>query len=438
MKAFQVGLIGFGTVGTGLVRVLQEDACEIERRVGFPIRVRRIADLDTTRDRGVPLEPGVLSNDVDGLLSDPEVDLVVEVVGGYEPARTFLLRAIEAGKPVVTSNKALLAVHGEEIFAAAAKQGVDVGFEGAVGGAIPIIRAVKEGFSANIIEAVFGIVNGTANYILTRMTDDGGDFDAVLKEAQAQGLAEADPTFDVDGIDSAHKIAILANLCFGTPLWIEDVLIEGIRRIKPVDIDFARQLGHRIKLLVLAKRVGEELDVRVCPTMIPETHLISQVNGSYNAIYIKGDKADPNMLIGRGAGSLPTGSAVAADVIEIARNLRSGKGGRVPLLSYTPNARIPLRVRPHSEIVTSYYLRITVEDRPGVLSTISGILGRHSISIQTVIQKGRREKGHVPLVMLTHEAREGDIQDTLKEIDCLDVVNAPTMLIRVESGEGQM
>jgi homoserine dehydrogenase len=438
MKAFKVGLIGFGTVGTGLVRVLREDAREIERRVGFPIRIHRIADIDTTRDRGVPLEPGVLSKDVDGLLKDPEVDVVVELIGGYEPARTFLLRAIEAGKPVVTANKALLAVHGEEIFAAAVRRGVDIGFEGSVGGAIPVIRAIKEGFSANVIEAVFGIVNGTANYILTRMTDEGEDFDTVLKEAQAQGLAEADPSFDVDGIDSAHKIAILANLCFGTPIRMEDILIEGIRRIKPLDIEFAGELGHRIKLLVLAKRVAGELDVRVCPTMIPETHLISQVSGSNNAIYIKGDKSDPNMLIGRGAGSLPTGSAVAADIIEIARNLRSARGGRVPLLSYPSEARVPLRVRPHSEIVTSYYLRLTVEDRPGVLSAISGILGRHSISIESVIQKGRREGGHVPLVMLTHEAREGDVQEALKEIDRLDVVDAPTMLIRVESGEGQM
>ncbi|MBI2881168.1 MAG: homoserine dehydrogenase [Candidatus Tectomicrobia bacterium] len=436
-KVFRVGIIGFGTVGTGLVSTLLDNAREIERRVGFPIRILRIADLDIARDRGVRVPPGVLSRDVDGLLDDPDIDVVVELIGGYEPARTYILRALKAGKHVVTANKALLARHGEEIFAVAAEMGAEVGFEASVGGTIPVIRAVKEGFAANVIEAVFGIVNGTANYILTKMTDEGRDFQAVLKEAQAQGLAEADPTFDVDGIDSAHKIAILANLCFGTPVNMEEILIEGIRRIEPVDIEFARELGYRVKLLVEAKRVDGSLDIRVCPTMLPEAHIISQVGGSFNAICIKGNKSDANVLIGRGAGSLPTGAAVAADIIEIARNQRlasaRGAGARVPHLSYPPEGREKIPVRPFTEIITAYYLRCTVEDRPGVLSAISGILGRHDISIESVIQKGRREGGHVPLVMMTHEALEKDVQAALQEIDALGVVSAPTMLIRVES-----
>ena len=439
---FNIGIIGFGTVGSGLVSALQDNAREIERRVGFPIRIKRIADLDVTTDRGVKVPDGVLSQDVDGLLGDPEIDVVVELIGGYEPAKTLILRALKAGKPVVTANKALLAQHGEEIFATAAEMGLDLGFEGAVGGTIPVIRAIKEGFPANVIETVFGIVNGTANYILTKMTEEGQDFETVLKEAQAQGLAEADPTFDVDGIDSAHKIAILANLCFGTPVKMEEILIEGIRRIEPVDLEYARELGYRVKLLVEAKRVNGSLDIRVCPTMLPEGHIISQVGGSFNAIYIKGNKSDANVLIGRGAGSLPTGAAVAADIIEVARNQRlaagRGSGTRVPLLSYLPENREKIPIRPFTEIVTSYYLRFMVEDHPGVLSAISGILGRHDISIEAVIQKGRRDDGHVPLVMMTHEACEKDIQTALQEIDQLDFVDSPTMLLRVESGEGEM
>jgi homoserine dehydrogenase len=439
---FNVGIIGFGTVGTGLVSTLQDNTQEVERRVGFPITIKRIADLDVTTDRGVEVPDGVLSQDVDALLDDPEIDVVVELVGGYEPAKTFILRALKAGKHVVTANKALLAQHGEEIFAVASEMGLEVGFEAAVGGTIPVIRAVKEGFSANVIETVFGIVNGTANYILTKMTEEGLDFETVLKEAQEKGYAEADPTFDVDGIDSAHKIAILASLCFGTPVKMEEILIEGIRRIEPVDLEFARELGFRVKLLVEAKRVDGGLDIRVCPTMLPETHIISQVGGSFNAIYIKGNKSDSNVLIGRGAGSLPTGAAVAADIIEVARNQRlaatRGAGVRVPLLSYPPEKREAIPIRPSAEIVTSYYLRCMVEDRPGVLSAISGILGRHAISIESVLQKGRRSDGHVPLVMMTHEACEKDVQVALGEINQLEFMDAPTMLIRVESAEGGM
>ncbi len=439
---FNVGIIGFGTVGTGLVSTLQDNAHEVERRVGYPISIKRIADLDVTTDRGVQVPDGVLSQDVDALLNDPEIDVVVELVGGYEPAKTFILRALKAGKHVVTANKALLAQHGEEIFAVASEMGLEVGFEAAVGGTIPVIRAVKEGFSANVIETVYGIVNGTANYILTKMTEEGLDFETVLKEAQKKGYAEADPTFDVDGIDSAHKIAILASLCFGTPVKMDQILIEGIRRIEPVDLEFAKELGFRVKLLVEAKRVEGSLDIRVCPTMLPETHIISQVGGSFNAIYIKGNKSDSNVLIGRGAGSLPTGAAVAADIIELARNQRlaatRGVGARVPPLSYPPEKRKAIPIRPSAEIVTSYYLRCMVEDRPGVLSTISGILGRHAISIESVIQKGRRSDGHVPLVMMTHEALEKDVQAALEEINQLEFMDAPTMLIRVESTEGEM
>lgn len=439
---FDIGIIGFGTVGTGLVSSLQDNAREIERRLGYPIRIKRIADLDTNTDRGVEVKSGTLSNDIEGLLGDPDIDVVVELIGGYEPAKTFILRALKAGKHVVTANKALLAQHGEEIFGKATEMGLEVGFEAAVGGTIPVIRAIKEGFSANRIEKIYGIVNGTANYILTKMTEEGLDFETVLTEAQEKGFAEADPTFDVDGIDSAHKIAILANLCFGTPVDMDDILVEGIRRIEPVDLEFAEELGYRVKLLVEAKRIEDQLDVRVCPTMLAKDQILAQVGGSFNAIYIKGNKSDANVLIGKGAGSLPTGAAVAADVMEIARNrvVASSKGmvSRVPLLSYSPEFREAISIRPSSEILTSYYLRFMVEDRPGVLSAISGILGRNDISIEAVIQKGRLKGGHVPLVMMTHRACEKDVQNALAEIDGLDFVGVPAMLIRVEASEGQM
>jgi homoserine dehydrogenase len=400
--------------------------------VGVPIELVRVADLDTSRDRGVTLPPGVLVNDADAVINDPAVDIVVELIGGCDAAKRVILNALARGKPVVTANKALLAVHGEEIFEAAARQKVDLGFEASVGGGIPVIRALTEGLSANTILSLYGIINGTSNYILSRMTCEGQSFEEGLAEAQRAGYAEADPTIDVSGLDSAHKLAILVSLAYGTPVNVKDIYTEGITRLTPVDITYAEEFGYTIKLLGIAKCLDGELEVRVHPTMVPASSPIAQVEGVYNAIQLVGDAVGDIVLYGQGAGSMPTGSAVVSDVIAIARNLVSGAVGRVPPASFVHNERRPLRVRPMEDILSQYYLRFMVLDRPGVLSQIAGVLGRHRISIASVIQQGRREGQTVPVVIMTHTARERDVQAALREIDAMAFVSEPTTLIRVE------
>lgn len=427
-----VGLIGFGTVGSGVAKVLFENAALISRRVGVPVELLRIADLDITRDRGVVVPAGVLTTDAKQVWTDPAIDIVIELVGGYDFAKRVMLEAIAAGKHVVTANKALLALHGEEIFEAASRQGVDLGFEASVGGGIPVIRALTEGLAANRIESIYGIINGTSNYILSRMTREGQSFDAILKDAQQAGYAEADPTFDVAGIDSAHKLAILVNLAYGTPVNVKEIYTEGITHITPTDIAYAKEFGYTIKLLGIAKLVNGEVDARVHPTMVPVSDPIAKVDGVYNAIQLVGDAVGDVMLYGRGAGSMPTGSAVVSDVIAIGRNLLKGAAGRVPPASFQRDQRRPIRMKPIEEISSLYYLRFMVGDRPGVLAQIAGELGRCGISISSMLQQGRGEGQTVSVVIKTHMARERDVQAALREINRKAFVSEPATLIRVE------
>ncbi|MGB2946191.1 MAG: homoserine dehydrogenase, partial [Nitrospira sp.] len=404
----------------------------IRRRVGVPVTLVRIADLDITRDRGIAIPPGVLTTDIQQVLTDPRVDIVIELMGGYDLAKRVILDAVQRGKHVVTANKALLAVHGEEIFAAASRQGIDLGFEASVGGGIPVIRALMEGLAANNIQSIYGIINGTSNYILSRMTSEGQRFDVVLEEAKRAGYAEADPTFDVAGIDSAHKLTIMVSLAYGTPVNFKEIYTEGITGLTPLDIAYAKEFGFTIKLLAIAKYSDGEIEARVHPTMVPSASQIAKVDGVYNAIQLVGDAVEDVVLYGRGAGSMPTGSAVVSDVMAIARNLLKDAAGRVPPASYQPDQRRPLRMRPMEEITSLYYIRFMVLDRPGVLSQIAGVLGRYGISISSVLQQGRKEGQTVPVVIMTHMAKERDIQNALREINPMSYISEPTTLIRVE------
>ncbi len=433
MKArIGVGLVGFGTVGIGVAKILLGNRALIQRRVGVPVELVRVADLDIARDRGVSLPPGMLTTDVGQILDDPSIDIVLELIGGYDAAKRVILDAMARGKQVVTANKALLAVHGEEIFEAAARRRVDLGFEASVGGGIPVIRALTEGLAANTILSIYGIINGTSNYILSRMTSEGQGFKEVLAEAQRAGYAEADPTFDVAGVDSAHKLSIMVSLAYGTPVNFKEVYTEGITRLTPLDITYAKEFGYTIKLLGIAKFSDGEVEARVHPTMIPSTSPVAHVEGIYNAIQLTGDAVGDIVLYGQGAGSMPTGSAVVSDVIAIARNLLTGATGRVPPASFQQDQRRPLRIRRMEEIVSLYYLRFMVLDRPGVLSQISGVLGRHGISISSVLQQGRKEGQTVPVVIMTHTSTERDVQASLREIDRMPFISEPTTLIRVE------
>ncbi len=427
-----VGLIGFGTVGTGVAAILFHQAALLRRRLGVSLDLVRIADLDISRDRGLSLPAGILTTDAKQVLADPAIDIVIELIGGYETAKRVILDSMAAGKHVVTANKALLALHGEEIFAAAARAGVDLGFEASVGGGIPVIRALTEGLAANTIESIYGIINGTSNYILSRMSHEGQSFETVLEEAKRAGYAEADPTFDVAGIDSAHKLAILVSLAYGTPVDFKTIYTEGITHLTPLDIAYAKEFGFAIKLLGIAKLVDGEIEARVHPTMIASASPIAQVDGVYNAIQLVGDAVGDVVLYGRGAGSMPTGSAVVSDVIAIARNVLKGAVGRVPPASFQQDQRRPLRMRPMEEINSLYYLRFMVLDRPGVLAQIAGELGNCGISISSMLQQGRREGQTVPVVIKTHMARERDVRNALKEIDRMRFISEPTTLIRVE------
>lgn len=431
----KVGLIGLGTVGTGVAKILLEQGGLLRRRLGVGLKLARIADLDLKRDRGIRLAKGILTRNTRQVIEDPQIEIVVELIGGIHPAKELILSAIAKGKHVVTANKALLAAHGEEIFEAVHRYGVDIGFEGSVGGGIPIIRVLREGLSANRIESIYGIINGTSNYILTKMTEEGKEFSEVLAEAKSAGYAEADPTLDVEGIDASHKLAILVTLAFGTPVDFKAIYTEGITQITPLDIEYAREFGYRIKPLAIAKRAGTEIEVRVHPTMIPEDLLIAKVGGVYNGIYLVGDAIGETLFYGKGAGSMPTASAVVGDILDIARNILKGACGRVPAASYQPASRQLHRLKPIEEIESLYYLRIMAQDRPGVLSKISGILGKYNISISSVIQKVRKAGRSVPVVMMTHRALERDVRFALGEIDALPLVSGKTVLIRVEDEE---
>ena len=432
MDTVKVGLIGFGIIGSGVVKILTSHAEQIQQRLGASLQLVKIADLDITTDRGVDVDPALLTTSAEEVINHPEVDIVIELIGGYEPARTFILKAIANGKHVVTANKALLAIHGDEIFTAVQEKSLSIGFEAAVGGAIPIIRSIKEAFVANRIDSIEGIVNGTANYILSKMADEHCEFNDALKQAQEKGFAEVDPTFDIEGIDSAHKIAILTRLAYGTPVNFDDIPVEGITRITLEDIECAREFGYRIKLLAISRYNGKAIDIRVHPAMIPCTHPMANVNGVLNAIRVGDDLMEENILVGHGAGSLPTGSAVVGDAVEIARSIAMGPGCRVPAQSFLHAKPIPMRDM--AEIESEYLLRFRVRDEPGVLSKISGILGNHAISIESVIQRGRGQQANgVSLVIMVYRALERNIQHALKEIDQLDVVCEKTNLIRVEN-----
>jgi homoserine dehydrogenase len=433
----RIGLLGLGTVGAGVVKILQTRRAMLEERAGARLSLAAVADTDLTRAReGLDLKTLPLKGDAAPVLSDPSIHIVIELVGGLEPARTFIARALTAGKHVVTANKALLAHHGAELYEEARRAGVALGFEAAVAGGIPLIRAVKDGLVANRVLSLAGIVNGTCNYILSKMTDEGLDFSLVLKEAQTHGYAEADPTLDIEGMDSAHKLQILVALAFRTFVDLKHIHTEGITRVTAQDIEYARELGYRIKLLAIAKvtdpagGAGAGVEVRVHPTMIPAASPLAAVSGVFNGISLAGDAVGDLMFYGRGAGQMPTASAVLSDVVEIARRIAH----RIPALplelpSIGPTA---LPLTPIDAIRCCYYLRVTAQDKPGVLSRVAGILGEHDISIANVIQKGRGTREAVPVVMLTHEARERDMRAALAKIDRLRDVAAATMMIRVE------
>ncbi len=429
-----IGIIGLGTVGSGTVKILFENQKLIQNRLGCPLLVKKIAVRDPSLPRLVEVPESLLTTEVESIFRDPEIKIVVELIGGLEPARTFILKAIEAGKHVVTANKAVLAEFGQEIFQAAKQKGVDVAFEAAVGGGVPIIKTLKESLVGNRIKALTGIVNGTCNYILTRMTEEGLSFKQALKEAQEAGFAEADPSLDIDGLDAAHKLALLTTLAYGTEITLKDIYVEGIREVEPLDLSFAKELGFVTKLLALCKDTEEGLEVRVHPALIPETHVLASVRMAYNAFYIKGDAVGDILLYGLGAGQMPTGSAVVSDIVDLARNVLSGASLRVPPLSFQLSNLDRLPLKPMEEVISRYYFRFAAVDQPGVLSKIAGILGENEISIAAVIQKGRKIGGSVPIVMLTHEAREKAVHKALAAINRLPIVTAPTKILRIEEG----
>jgi homoserine dehydrogenase len=435
MKQINVGLLGCGTVGTGVARLLIDSEQIISARLGATLNLKRVADLDIEKDRGIRFKKNVLTTDSESVVNDPEIDIIIEMIGGDKIAKSLILKAIENGKQIITANKALLATHGNMLFKAAAAKGVDLAYEAAVGGCMPIIKTMRESLVANRIQSMTGILNGTCNYILTQISDQRQTFRDALSEAQEKGYAEADPTLDVEGIDTAHKIAILTALAYGTEINLPDVYIEGISRITPLDVEFADYFGYRIKLLAISKNKGDTIEARVHPTMIPFNNLLSNVNGTVNAVMVSGDAVGDIMLYGRGAGMMPTASAVISDAVDIARNLMTGTTCRIPPLAFQKDDIQKITIMPMDEVVTHYYFRFVVLDRPGVLSKISGILGKHDISIQSVQQKGRKTDGSVPVVMVSHRAKEADVQKALTEINNLDVVSERTVLIRIEDEE---
>jgi len=431
-----VGIIGFGTIGTGTVRVLREHRAAIEARLGFPIEVVRVADLDTRTDRGVRLGKGVLVKDARKLIHDPAVDVVVELIGGQEPARTFLMEAVEAGKSIVTANKALLSFHGPALARAAESKGVWLGFEASVGGGIPIVRVLREALAGDANREVYGIVNGTCNFILTAMTQENRGFDDVLGQAQAMGLAEADPSYDVDGIDSLHKLVVLVALAFGKRLKPASVHVEGIRNISPVDIGYAREFGYSIKLLAVARDTDDGVEARVHPSMVPNSHLLSQVSGPFNAICLRGRALGTSIYYGRGAGMMPTATAVVGDIIDAAREMTGAEPRPIPPYGREARELRSAHVVPMGETSHEYYIRFCLADKPGVMARISSILGREGISIATVSQREASRRGVVPVVMRTHRAREHSLNRALSSIGRLRDSRTRPVVIRVEETLG--
>jgi homoserine dehydrogenase len=434
MNDIRVGLIGFGNIGAGVVKLLQQNSDVIRDKVGADIVLKRIADLDITTDRGVKVDPSIFTTDVNAILEDPDISVVIELVGGYEPAKTFVMKAIEKGKHIVTANKALLALHGEEIFAAAARYNVEVQFEASVGGGIPVLSAIKGNMAANRFGSVIGIMNGTCNYILTRMTQEGADFAEVLQTAQELGYAEPDPTFDIEGVDTAHKLAVLVSLCFGTSIDFKNIYTEGISGISGLDVKFASEFGYRIKLLAISKMSDGQIEARVHPTMIPLHNPLADVNGVFNAIRLTGDFVGPVMFYGRGAGQNPTASAIVGDLIGLSRSMLAGAGRRISPLGFLDGKVGAIPVKPMADVVSKYMLRFSALDKPGVLAAIAGSLGKHGISIESMVQTSHQadDATPVPIVIMTHAAREGAIRSSLDEIDQLAVICEKTSFIRIE------
>jgi len=433
LNPVKVGLLGLGTVGGGTFRVLTRNAEEIARRAGRGIRITHAAarGFDPTTLPGI--ENIDITEDAFEVVNNPDVDIIVELIGGYSPAKELVLKAIENGKHVVTANKALIALHGDEIFAAAQNKGVIVAFEAAVAGGIPIIKSIREGLAANQIQWAAGIINGTGNFILTEMRDKGRDFDDVLAEAQALGYAEADPTFDVEGIDAAHKLTIIGSIAFGIPLQFEKTYTEGISRITGSDVAYANALGYRIKHLGIARRTESGIEMRVHPTLIPEKRLLANVDGVMNAVMVMGDAVGPTLYYGAGAGAEPTASAVVADVVDVVRAMTVDPENRVPHLAFQPSELSDLPILDMEQVKTSYYLRMQVEDVPGVLAQVSGILGDAGISIEAMQQKEPAEgETHVPLVMLTHKVKEGKMNEAIRNIEALDSTSGEITRIRME------
>jgi homoserine dehydrogenase len=439
MRRIPVGLLGLGNVGSGVVKLLQDNAQAIAARLGgATVEVRKIAVREADKPRLVDVDQKLLTTDIHAVVSDPEIEILVELIGGEEPARGAVLGALAAGKHVVTANKALLAAHGEEVFAAAEAKGLDVYFEASVGGGVPIIRALREGLASDRVDALVGIVNGTSNFLLTQMAETGRAFDDILKEAQELGYAEADPSLDVDGWDAAHKLCVLVPLCFGVRVKVEQVLVEGLRGIEPIDLRYAQRFGYVLKPLVIARDHGDSVETRVHPTLIPERFMLASVNGVYNAVHVTSYALGSSLYYGRGAGMMPTAVAVVSDIIEVSRNLlaQSAGGGTLRRRSLALSAGSARRIRAPGELETRYYLRFDVADRPGVLAQLAGILGEHGISIHQMVQEGGgRADGNndspVMVVMTTHKAQEAAMQRALAQINALSVVASPTRLLRI-------
>lgn len=437
LKSIKVGLLGIGTVGSGVFNVLQRNQGEILRRAGRGIEIAMVADLDTARARAAVGQDVTVVADARAVIANPDIDIVVELIGGYGIAKQLVLEAIEAGKHVVTANKALLAVHGTEIFAAANRKGVMVAFEAAVAGGIPIIKSLREGLTANRIEWIAGIINGTTNFILSEMRDKGSDFDVVLKEAQRLGYAEADPTFDIEGVDAAHKAALMSAIAFGVPVQFDKAYVEGITKLGAKDIKYAEQLGYRIKLLGITKQVASGIELRVHPCLVPSKRLIANVEGAMNAVMVHGDAVGTTMYYGKGAGSEPTASAVIADLVDIARLHSADSAQRVPHLAFQPQSMSNTPVLDMGEVVTSYYLRLNVADEAGVLAKVTGILADAGISIDAVLQREADEVGgegstQTDLIILTHDCIEARMNGALAQMQALPTVLAPIIRIRKE------
>ena len=433
MKPIQVGLLGIGTVGSGVFNVLKRNQAEIKRRAGRGIEIAMVADLDTARAQAVVGSAAKVVKDAREIIANPDIDIVIELIGGYGIARQLVMEAIAQGKHVVTANKALLAVHGTEIFAAAHAKGVMVAFEAAVAGGIPIIKALREGLTANQIQWIAGIINGTTNFILSEMRDKGLDFEVVLKEAQRLGYAEADPTFDIEGVDAAHKATIMSAIAFGVPVQFDKAYVEGITKLAAVDIEYAEQLGYRIKLLGITKRTAQGIELRVHPTLVPAKRLIANVEGAMNAVVVNGDAVGPTLYYGKGAGAEPTASAVVADLVDVTRLHTADPEHRVPHLAFQPDALSDTPVLPIDEVRSSYYLRMRVADETGVLADITRILAEGGISIDAMLQKESREgEPQTDIIMLSHVTVEKRVNAAVAAIEALPTVLSKVTRIRME------